>query len=190
MPIPRAVQPSQASRKAVSMVPRQRKATSALPAVSLGRIVALDDEGHLLAETSNGAGPRAARLAIPLTRDRLELLISSQAPVVLSFEHGDPMRPIIVGVIEEPATRSRAQARATEPPVQGKPGTDKSLPFLIEADVDGRRVQLTAQDELVLRCGEASVTLRRNGRVIVRGAHVETYSTGVNRIKGGQVKIN
>ncbi len=74
-----------------------------------------------------------------------------------------------------------------EPEPQEPPGPQ---PFVIEADVDGRRVELKAQDELVLRCGEASVTLRRNGRVIVRGTHVETYSTGVNRIKGGQVRIN
>ena len=60
----------------------------------------------------------------------------------------------------------------------------------IEADVDGRRVRLTAQDEIVLQCGSASVTLRRNGRVVIRGAYVETHSEGTNRIKGGQVQIN
>jgi hypothetical protein len=32
--------------------------------------------------------------------------------------------------------------------------------------------------------------MRRNGKVIVRGTHVETHSDGTNRIKGGQVKIN
>lgn len=32
--------------------------------------------------------------------------------------------------------------------------------------------------------------LRRNGRVVIRGAYVETRSRGVNRIKGGSVQIN
>ena len=36
----------------------------------------------------------------------------------------------------------------------------------------------------------ASITLRRNGRLVVRGAYVETRAEGVNRIKGGSVKIN
>ena len=63
------------------------------------------------------------------------------------------------------------------------------MPF-IEADVDGKRIRVTAQDEIVLQCGSASVTLRRNGRVVIRGTYVETRSEGTNRIKGGQVQIN
>lgn len=61
---------------------------------------------------------------------------------------------------------------------------------IIEADVDGRRVRIIAKDEIVLECGQASVTLRRNGRIIIRGTYVETHSEGTNRIKGGQVRIN
>ena len=61
---------------------------------------------------------------------------------------------------------------------------------VIEADVDGRRVRIVAKDEIVLECGQASVTLRRNGRIIIRGTYVETHSEGTNRIKGGQVRIN
>jgi hypothetical protein len=61
---------------------------------------------------------------------------------------------------------------------------------VIDADIDGRRVRIVAQDEIVLECGQASITLRRNGRIIVRGTYVETHSEGTNRIKGGQVRIN
>ena len=61
---------------------------------------------------------------------------------------------------------------------------------VIEADVDGRRVRIIAKDEIVFECGQASVTLRRNGRIIIRGTYVETHSEGTNRIKGGQVRIN
>ena len=61
---------------------------------------------------------------------------------------------------------------------------------VIDADIDGRRVRIVAQDEIVLECGQASITLRRNGRIIVRGTYVETHSDGTNRIKGGQVRIN
>jgi hypothetical protein len=51
-------------------------------------------------------------------------------------------------------------------------------------------MHIVAQDEIVLECGSASITLRRNGRVVIRGEYVETYSEGTNRIKGGQVRIN
>jgi hypothetical protein len=63
-------------------------------------------------------------------------------------------------------------------------------PVVIEADADGRRVRLMAKDEIVLECGKASITLRRNGRVVVRGTHVESNSEGTNRIKGLQVRVN
>jgi hypothetical protein len=63
-------------------------------------------------------------------------------------------------------------------------------PMVFEADVDGSRVRITAKDEIVIHCGKASITLRRNGRVIIRGTHVETASSGTNRIKGSQVRVN
>jgi len=60
----------------------------------------------------------------------------------------------------------------------------------VEVKVDGKRLQITAHDELVLQCGKASITLRRNGRLIIRGAYVESRSSGTHRIKGGAVLIN
>jgi len=60
----------------------------------------------------------------------------------------------------------------------------------LEAKVDGKRVVIEGQDEVVLRCGQASITLRRNGKVVVRGTYLETRATGTNRIKGGSVQIN
>jgi hypothetical protein len=68
--------------------------------------------------------------------------------------------------------------------------TSDAGPRVLEADVDGRRVRIVAKDEIVLECGQASVTLRSNGRIIIRGTYVETHSEGTNRIKGGQVRIN
>ena len=57
------------------------------------------------------------------------------------------------------------------------------------AEVDGRRVCIRGADEIVLQCGEASITLRRNGKVIIKGTLVETRSSGLNRIKGAAVQV-
>ena len=123
----------------------------------------------------------AARLAIRTTRERVQLAIAERQPAVVVFERGDRERPLIVGFLERlDATPQSPVAAPVEP---------LAMPSL-EADVDGRRVRLTAQDEIVLQCGSASVTLRRNGRVVIRGTYVETHSEGTNRIKGGQVQIN
>lgn len=81
-----------------------------------------------------------------------------------------------------------AQVANPQPPEETSAAAD--APVEVTADVDGRRVRIVAQDEIVLECGQASITLRRNGRIIVRGTYVETHSDGTNRIKGGQVRIN
>ena len=141
----------------------------------LTTIVSLTDEG--MPEVHSEPGTKViARLAVPVTRARLETAIVLQQQAVVLFENGDRSRPIIVGFIE-----------TLQP--DPEPAVDNKAP-LIEADVDGKRVRVTAQDEIILECGPASVTLRRNGRVIIRGTYVETRSEGTNRIKGGQVQIN
>jgi hypothetical protein len=71
-----------------------------------------------------------------------------------------------------------------------RPFEDATATTGLEARIDGQRVVLEARDEIVLMCGEASITLRRNGRIAIRGAQVETRARGVNRIKGGSVSIN
>ena len=58
--------------------------------------------------------------------------------------------------------------------------------IVFEAEIDGSRLRIGA----VIQCGKASITLRRNGKVIIKGTQVESHSTGTNRIKGGQVRVN
>ena len=60
----------------------------------------------------------------------------------------------------------------------------------VEARVDGQRVTIEGQDEVVIRCGAASITLWRNGKVVIKGTQLETSATGTHRIKGGSVDIN
>jgi hypothetical protein len=155
------------------------RARAAGSAAVLGRIVCVEAGGAISVEIPGTSQARAARLAVPLTREELLAAQEAGASAVLVFENGDPALPIIVGLVQT-AGRPPDAARNDSPPV----------PHVLEADVDGKRVRITAQDEIVLECGSASITLRRNGRVVVRGTYVESYSDGTNRIKGGQVRIN
>ena len=144
-------------------------------AVQLVTIVALLPDGTPEIEVAPGRQRIMARLAVRTSRDRIETAIALQQQVVVQFENGDRAKPIIMGFIER-------LDDSPQPATEGRP--------VVEADVDGKRVRVTAHDEIVLQCGSASITLRRNGRVIVRGTYVETHSDGTNRIKGGQVQIN
>ena len=76
------------------------------------------------------------------------------------------------------------------PRTAAQPGEARAATKKVEARLDGERVILEGHQEITLKCGEASITLRRDGKIVVRGAYVETHARGVNRIKGGAVKIN
>lgn len=102
--------------------------------------------------------------------------------MVLLFENGDPRLPFIMGLIQEPSATPLLDALLESPP--------QSHPPPVEAHVEGKRVVIEGQDEVVLKCGEASITLRRNGKVILKGTQLESRSTGVHRIKGSVVEIN
>jgi hypothetical protein len=93
--------------------------------------------------------------------------------VVLIFERGDPAMPIVLGVLRE----------ADAHPIMGG-----SAQPTVEADDE--RLVVTATRQLTLRCGEASITLTREGKVVIQGTFVSSRSSGVNRIVGGSVQIN
>ncbi len=93
--------------------------------------------------------------------------------VVLMFESGNPQRPIVMGVLRESAGW----------PLDKQPGQ-------VNVEADGERMLVSAKEQLVLRCGKASITLTKAGKVLIDGSYVLSRSTGVNRIKGGSVQLN
>jgi hypothetical protein len=144
--------------------------------VRRGTIVLIDERGRVFVTWDTCEKPVAAVLADGIDLARARTAMSTKREGILAFEEGEIRRPILLGFV---ASESLSEAAAGKAPAT-----------VVEADVDGRRVRVIAQDEIVLECGKASITMRRNGKVIVRGTHVETNSDGTNRIKGGQVKIN
>ena len=98
------------------------------------------------------------------------------AKVALAFVGGERTRPLILGLVYDASELFELAG-----PTQGDAA---------EVFADGERVRVEASEELLLCCGKASITLRANGRVIVRGTQVESRAKGLNRIKGGAVAIN
>jgi hypothetical protein len=135
----------------------------------------------------NERGPLSARSIVPLDPTIIAEAISSARGVLLTFEDGRPDAPIITGLLQDFVGEAPQIWNENESESETEPESNLAE---IDARVDGRRVELEAADEIVLRCGQASITLRRNGRVVIRGTYVESRSRGVNRIKGGSVEIN
>lgn len=106
-----------------------------------------------------------ARTTVPIPRE-------GSAEVVVVFESNRLESPIIIGVL-------RAEPSRVEESVEDE----------LTVRIDGDRLVFHAEQEIVLECGDARITLR-DGRAVIEGAYVETYSRGVNRIKGAAVRIN
>ena len=109
----------------------------------------------------------AARATVPLHPSQLGSM------VLVLHEDGDWTRPIVIGVLQEPSGEQRPFAQPQ-----------------VEVQVDKERMTLSAEREIVLRCGDASITLTRAGKVVIKGNYIVSRSTGYNRIKGAAVDIN
>jgi hypothetical protein len=83
-------------------------------------------------------------------------------------------RWILIGLV-----RDRVGEKARE----AKPGR-------LEVTVDGEKVKLEAEHDIELKCGQASITLRYDGRIEVRGTHILSASRGPNRVKGATIALN
>jgi hypothetical protein len=138
--------------------------------VVTGELVALATDGRTPLVTFPGqptASAAAARSVVDLHGAHVG------SAVVLLFDGGDPSKPIVMGVLRSD---------------NGWPLSDR--PGQVDVTPDGERLVVTAKEQLVLRCGKASITLTSDGKVMIDGAYVCSRSSGVNRIKGGSVQLN
>lgn len=132
----------------------------------IGTLVGFDPQRGPLVTYPGAREPLLAATTVALNADIVQAAITRGGGVVLAFDRGRADSPIVVGLLQAPGDAP------------------------VVAHVDGERVVIEGNDEIVLRCGAASITLRRNGRVVIRGTAVETRASGVNRIRGGSVQIN
>jgi hypothetical protein len=155
----------------------ERDASSA---ASLGWISGATGTAPLVDWEGNSRGPLRALTTVPLSAEVLLAAAAARQGAVLLFQGGDPARPILVGLIQP----------TTETPLLDAILGTSAHGSAKDARIDGRRVVVQGRDEIVLSCGEASITLRRNGRVTIRGIQLETRARGLQRIRGGKVEIN
>ena len=130
--------------------------------VSVATFAGFNDEGQFMVMLSDARNPVQALSTVGLAQSE------AGAKVVVAFEKANARAPIIIG---------RLQA--------GAPPAAAAI-----LKVDGERVVLQAEQQIELRCGEASLVLTRAGKVLIRGNYVLSRSRGANKIKGAFVGIN
>jgi len=144
--------------------------------VAIGILVGFLESGEPLVDfPGNRSGkPLPARSTVGLEKRH------SGRSAVLLFEEVDRRKPIIAGLLDEPQPMAPVSTAQTATPLRN----------YLEIEADGDRLVVSAEKEIVLRCGEASITLTRAGKVLLRGTYLVSRSSGMNRIKGGAVQIN
>lgn len=53
-----------------------------------------------------------------------------------------------------------------------------------------KRVEIAADEELTIRCGEGSITIRKDGKVLIKGLDVVSHAKRSNRVRGGSIQLN
>ena len=130
----------------------------------IGRIVDITDDGRPVVDfPGNRVSGLIARTVVSSAK-RPELSVAG-IPVLLSFENGDVGAPVVVGIVSNSFC-----------PPQGQVAEEELV--------------MTAERQIVLRCGKSTITLRRDGKITVRGAEITTRASGRNKIRGASVEIN
>ena len=163
----------------------------------VGQVIEVTDEGVAIVDfPQNTAGPIEARsLLRGSDYVRLEEL---PAQVLLTFENSDLSKPIVMGIISEtlfaPAITEKIENDKTirdtkissrEPSVNFDSSNQST-----DLKVDGKRMTFDAKEEILLRCGKSSILLRKNGKIVIKGANLISRSSAANKIKGSSVNIN
>jgi len=132
--------------------------------IAIGVFDSIGEHGSVFVNIAAfGLDRLAARSLCPLDATQI-----GQA-LALGFEAGDPRKPIVLGVM---------LASPAHPPAP------------LDVVVDGERVVLQAEHEIVLRCGDAAIVLSADGRIQLRGSYITSHASATQRILGGSVNIN
>jgi len=119
---------------------------------------------------------------LPVTRQHIG------RQVALLFASGDLRRPVIMGFIHNPLDELLENFSLPVENIEASPTPHAASQDVVK--VDGRQVVIEGQEEVVLKCGEASITLTKAGKIVIRGKYLLSRASGVNRILGGSVQVN
>lgn len=142
------------------------------------KVAGITDQGEVFIESPGDPFGRCrARIATGRSGDKPEGAWASGDKVLVVYENGDPERPVIIGPIVD---RIDFAAAADQPLIEAR----KEILF------KGKRIIFESTGEVVLKCGDATITMKNDGKIVLRGKELVSRAARNNKIKGGAVKIN
>lgn len=164
--------------------------------VVIGSLTGLSERGYPLVSFSilgQTIGSVEATTTLSLTARE----IGRQA--ALLFIESDINKPVVIGLIHSPLDMLLESYRDTGIDLEVARETDNDdvlndaeepLHAFEDVTIDGKKVHIEAQEEIVFKCGDSSITMTRAGKITIRGKYILNRSSGVNRILGGSVQVN
>ncbi len=153
------------NQASVSELPVKGELPTRDAAVVLGHIIALTPQKAAMVEYDGNPGG-VARLALQTLEIKSEHI---GRQVTLQFVDGDATKPVIVGILWD-----------------GQSSTKTTVDVAVDSDT----LTLSAKREIVLKCSKASITLKKNGSIVLRGTNLESRASGVNKMRGRALQLN
>lgn len=151
--------------------PAAKKKPANINGVVIGKIESVSEDGKVYVNFHLNPEQHAVNAISVANYSKHDIGID----VALMFQNGDLYFPIIIGPIIKDE--------------RNKPeDTFQKHPF--ELVTDNKVITITAENEIILKCGKSSITLTKAGKILIRGKYILSRSSGVNSIKGGSVQIN
>jgi hypothetical protein len=139
-----------------------------------GHLAGIDDEGRLMFVPEGESEPLPVAIGLEASDGTLVRAARRKSRAAVMRTADPAARWLLVGLV-----RDRVSAKARD----AKRGR-------LEVTVDGEKVRLEAEHDLELKCGRASITLRYDGRIELKGTHILSASRGPNRVKGATIALN
>jgi len=149
--------------------------------LTIGDVVDINETGSPLINypTNSSSAPVLALSTIPVGKDAIG------RQVAVMFAGHDFQQPVVIGLI-----RNALDVQAEEEIEADLTHEIKANDLALNVKVDNEKLVISAEKEIVLQCGESSITLTKAGKVLIRGSYLLNRSSGVNSIKGAAVQIN
>lgn len=157
--------------------------------IIIGTLTTIDQQGQPLVNFTGN--PKENPVSALSTQAITNSHIGRQ--VALLFANGELASPVIMGILHSPLHdllenyTEPTSTRDASDSDSAKVETDLAVDDVL---IDGKKITFDAKEEIVLKCGESSITLTKSGKVLIRGKYLLNRSSGVNRIMGGSVQVN
>ncbi|ARU58833.1 hypothetical protein OLMES_4845 [Oleiphilus messinensis] len=152
----------------------------------IGKVVAISDAGNPVVSYNAPTEHHPVEALSTVMLDTADI----GKDIALSFAQNRQNMPIVMGVIRSLLD----DVLSADAPVDAKdePESVDSFPDPVSPEVlvNGQKLELSAAEEVTLRCGKSSITLKKNGKIVIRGEHILSRAAGANRIKGGSIELN